>query len=127
MTRTGRTLAEYMDMGAAGLVALSHFVAHLPADSATVCEASGYDGMHSWSSHVRTNAMLADVYDNISALRYTLVASRSKRGKRPKRPKPYPRPWREDKGTKRFGKDAIPVSQFGDWWAEKVKEAERRG
>ena len=34
MTRTGRTLEEYMDMGAAGKVALISFIENLPIDSA---------------------------------------------------------------------------------------------
>lgn len=121
MTRTGRTLAEYIDMGAAGTVALCHFVAHLPADSVTISEASGYDYLPQWTSTLKTNAMLADLYDSISALRYIVTASRSK--KKVKKPKPYPRPWVKDKGIKKIGKDPIPVKDFWGWWDKKVEEA----
>lgn len=125
MTRTGRTLREYLDMGAAGMVALCHFVRHLPADSVTISTVSGYEYLPQWASTLKTNAMLADIYDGISALRYTITASRSK--KKPKKPKPYPRPWVEDKGTRKIGKDPIPVKDFWSWWDIKVKEAENAG
>lgn len=124
MTRTGRTLGEYLDKGAAGIVALCHFVEHLSPDSVLAAEISGYEHMRQWSTQLRTNAMLADLYDAISALRYTVAASRSK--KKIKRPKPYPRPWAKEK-TRKFGKDPIPVKDFWNWWDKQLKEAAKRG
>lgn len=125
MTRTGRTLHEYMTQGAAGLVALCHFVKHLPLDSATAAEQSGYDGLAVWGSTTRTNMLLADIYDAISAFRYVFTISKSKRGKA-KKPRPYPRPWVREK-VRKIGKDPIPVSAFGDWWKKKMKEAKNAG
>lgn len=121
MTRTGRTLYEYMQQGAAGLVALCHFVKHLSADSVLVTEMGGHEGQREWSERQRTNALLADIYDNISGFRYMFASSKSK--KKPRKPEPYPRPWMKPR-KKKLGKDPIPVSKFWDWWDKKMKEAE---
>lgn len=125
MTRTGRTLHEYLAMGAAGIVALCHFLRHLPLDSATAAEVSGYRGIAEWSQTTKTNILMADIYDNISAMRYAFVQSKSKKG-RAKKPDPYPRPWRSD-GKKRIGRGAVPVSKFWGWWDAAVKRARKRG
>ena len=37
------------------------------------------------------------------------------------KPKPLPRPWEKAKHTA-LGKDAIPISQFDDWWESKSKK-----
>ena len=107
MTRTGRTLEEYMDMGAAGKVALISFINYLDRDSALRRELDPNDEYAEWYTTMKTNAILADLYD-------AFVASRTPKGRKAK---PYPRP-EADKQT--IGKGAIPVSQFWDWWNKGV-------
>ena len=107
MTKTGRTLGEYLDMGAAGVVALCHFIDKLDADSALVYEVQGTEARE-WSSRIKTNSILADVFDAVRLFNFSFA-------KDGKTPPPYPRPWGEDK-TERFGKDPIPIDDFDDWW-----------
>ena len=103
MTRTGRTLEEYLNMGAAGLVALISFIENLPIDSALGKSEYPRDEFREWHRTLKTNAILADIYD-------ALVAVHTKKGHRPK---PYPRP-QERKNV--IGDGAIPISEFWDWW-----------
>lgn len=102
MTRTGRTLDEYMDMGAAGMVALISFIKFLPPDSALNQDMNPKDEFGAWYGSYKTNAILADLFDafvraNTDKKRHVI---------------PYPRP-REKRG---IGHGAIPISQFDDWW-----------
>ena len=102
MTRTGRTLGEYMEMGAAGMVALVSFVQYLPIDSALGKSTNPKDEFGVWYSTAQTNTILADIYDILSAVH-------TKKGRKPVM---YPRP--QEKQA--IGKDAIPISDFWDWW-----------
>ena len=113
MTRTGRTLAEYADAGAEGLVALSHLIRYLGPDSMVWREMNAGDETPGWTTTVSTNAILADIYDAIAALgaNYVRVHSKAK-----PYPKPYPRPNEKPDG-KTVGSGAIPVSEFDSWWA----------
>ena len=103
MTRTGRTLSEYMEMGAAGKVALVSFLRFLPPDSAYFREVHPRDEMGAWSSTLKTNSILADIFD-------VIVRANSKKGRKPK---PYPRP---NARTQGIGNGAIPVGEFDKWW-----------
>ena len=91
--------------------ALLSFLKHLPADSAYRRET--VPGIE-WADGRIVPVILADIYDGISAIRYA-YARRNSRSK-PKTPKPYPRPGRESKETKRIGAGAIPVRDFEKWW-----------
>ena len=104
MTRTGRTLDEYMDMGAAGRVALLSFIQYLPPDSALYRELNPDDENGLWFTTLKTNAILADLYDAYARVH-------TKKGHTAK---PYPRPMVKEKA--KLGKDPIPISQFWDWW-----------
>lgn len=102
MTRTGRTLGEYLDMGAAGVVALISFINYLPPDAALRQSLNPADEYAEWYSTKKTNAILADIFD-------LYVHAHSKKGATVK---PYPRPV----GKKSVGKGAIPISEFWSWW-----------
>ena len=102
MTRTGRTLSEYMNMGASGKLALLSFIEHLPPDSALFKEMNPKEEVSDWLSPLMTNVILADLFDMYSSVH-------TKKGKKPVE---YPRP----KKKKTLGKDPIPVSKFWDWW-----------
>jgi hypothetical protein len=103
MTRTGRTLEEYMDMGAAGKVALISFIENLPIDSALGKAIRPKDEFAAWQQTAKTNTILADIYD-------ILTIVHTKKGRNPKL---YPRP--QDRKNI-IGSDAIPIGEFWDWW-----------
>lgn len=102
MTRTGRTLAEYIAMGAAGMVALLSFINYLPPDSALRYSMDPSDEFGEWYTTKKTNVILADLFD-------VFVAANTKKGRKAKE---YPRP----KQKKKIGSGAIPISEFWDWW-----------
>ena len=102
MTRTGRTLTEYMDMGAAGMVALLSFINYLPMDSRLRSAMDPQDEVGEWSTVKKTNIILADIFD-------VFVSANTKKGHKAKQ---YPRP----KQKRKIGSDAIPISEFWDWW-----------
>lgn len=103
-------------MGAAGIVALVHFVKHLGADSALAAAYGAVDA-HDWTTTLKTNVLLADVYDALTWFNYTYVASGSKH--KPKKPKPYPRPWVKGE-VQKFGREPIPIKDFDNWWKEQA-------
>lgn len=102
MTRTGRTLSEYMDMGAAGIVALLSFINFLPPESALTSVTEPGDEFGEWNTIQKTNVILADLFD-------VFVKANTKKGRKAKE---YPRP----KKRRHIGSGAIPISEFWDWW-----------
>ena len=102
MTRTGRTLSEYIDMGAAGMVALLSFINYLPMDSQLRQTMDPKDEVGEWSTVKKTNIILADLFD-------VFVAANTKKGRKAKQ---YPRPKQKHK----IGSGAVPISEFWDWW-----------
>ena len=102
MTRTGRTLTEYMHMGAAGKVALLSFINYLPMDSRLRQAMDPQDEVGEWSTVKKTNIILADLFD-------VFVSANTKKGHKAKQ---YPRP----KQKRKIGSGAIPISEFWDWW-----------
>ena len=70
-----------------------------------------------WSRTLKTNAILADIYDMLAMINANLCAMGS--GKRAKKPKSYSRPGDRDK--KRIGKNALPPDQLGEWMDKKRK------
>ena len=107
MTGTGRTLSEYMAMGAAGRAALVAFIKHAGPGTALRREMGGAEAEEAarWGTALQTNAILADIFD-------AYAQTHSKKGRRPK---PYPRPGARD-GSK-LGKGAIKVRDFEAWWS----------
>lgn len=89
-------------MGAAGKVALLSFITYLPPDSALGREMNPDEESFEWFTTLKTNAILADLFD-------VFVAANTRKGHKPKE---YPRP----KKKQTIGKDAIPISEFWDWW-----------
>ena len=96
--------------------ALHAFVKHLPSNSAFKRELNGGDA--EWSTLLKTNAILADIYDAISSFAVAFVKSR---GGHPKSPKPYRRPGMQSDGQ-HIGKGAVPKGTFMDWWENKSKQ-----
>ena len=119
MTRTGRTLEEYMDMGAAGKVALISFIENLPIDSALGQAINPKDEYGIWYKTLKTNAILADIYDLLQVIHADICALG---GNKKKKITPYPRPGTEEK-NKRIGSGAIPANKLREW----IKERQAHG
>ncbi len=120
MTMTGRCMREWTDIGAAGMVALVHFVRHLDARSALIAETREHgEELREWSCGLRTNSLLADLYDEIAHLLVSFARVHSKH--KVHDPKKYPRPWLDDDSDERrkFGKDPIKIADFADWWTDR--------
>ena len=95
--------------------ALRSFLTHIGANSATAKDLD--PDVAVWSTTTKTNAILADIFDLLAAINANIVAIGSH--KRPKRPKEYPRPGRENKDEKKYGRGAMPVADLRKWIAEK--------
>lgn len=94
--------------------ALRSFVGHLDAGSELVSELSP-ENAH-WQGDSRIAMLLADVFDQLSWLRYEFACANTPKGKsRPKRPRPYPRPGVKAQDES-VGRRPIPVSEFDAWW-----------
>ena len=77
-----------------------------------------------WSMNVKTNEILADLYDLIAVFRYEVTAMLS--GKKPKKPQLYTRPHKDDK-KKIGGKGALPVAELKAWINSKLKGSDDNG
>ena len=114
MTMTGRTLDEYADMGAAGMVALVHFVKHLGQESQLWRALHPDDEMPAWQTRLQTNTILADIHDELAMARRENAVKGT--GKRARRIKPYPRPNAKAKDGQHIGSEAIKIRDFEKWW-----------
>ena len=88
---------------------LGAFVKYLPLDSALKSEMNP-DSAY-WEGSRRVPMLLADLYDGLNGLTYTVSRIG---GVKPKKPKPYPRPG--VKKSNAYGREAIPIKDFEDWW-----------
>lgn len=110
MTRTNYLLDDAG--GTLSWSALNSFVSNLKGDSALARDLGKATG---WEDLVRTNIILADIYDLLQVINADLVALGHSK---PKKIKPYPRPGRED-NTKRIGKGALPKKELREWFRRK--------
>ena len=79
-----------------------------------------------WSSQIKTNSILADIFDMLAAINANLMAIGS--GKAAKRPKPYPRPHQESpEDEMHFGKGALPVDELHKWIEERLNAGSSTG
>ena len=72
-----------------------------------------------WASRIKTNVILADIYDMLASINANLIAIGTKRSA--KRFKPYPRP-KQKKGNdneRHFGSKPLPVADLHRWIEEK--------
>ena len=114
MIKTGYTLEDIGRSLSWG--ALGSFLHHIDLDTETARELSPeYAG---WSTSMKTNAILADIYDVLAMINANLCAMGT--GKRATKPKAYPRPG--DKDKKQIGKNALPPDELKEWFAKKRKE-----
>ena len=96
-----------------GWAELVNFAKHLPETSATF--RANHKDMYMFASELQQSSILADIYDSFQNMLYMFSYSR---GGKPKKPQRFPRPWTDnnDTASKRIGSDAIPISEFNDWY-----------
>ena len=86
------------------------FVHHLPPSSALY--RAMYGEASDFSSALKQSAILADLFDAVSALNFNFAKTHGGKGRKPK---PYPRPWAND-NVQKIGSDPIPISEFNEWY-----------
>ena len=118
LTLTGHELADVGRTLSWG--ALASFLVFEEAGSALDRDINGDDSI--WSDIIKTNGILADIYDQLAQINANLVAIGSRSKSQPV--KPYPRPGVEqNSGNRRhFGKGALPPDELEAWFEKKRKE-----
>ena len=118
LTLTGHELADVGRTLSWG--ALASFLAYERNGSALDRDVNGDASI--WSDIIKTNGILADIYDQLAQINANLVAIGSRSKSQPV--KPYPRPGIEQDGENRrhFGKGALPVNELEAWFERKRRE-----
>ena len=110
-----RTHYQLEDVGGAlTWSSLASFVKNLGTDSALARDLNKSTG---WEDTIKTNAILADIYDLLQVINANLVAFASG-GKKKAKIKPYPRPG-GDGNKKRIGRGPLPLDQLREWIKER--------
>lgn len=89
---------------------LSSFIKNLDSGSALARDLGKSTG---WEDTIRTNAILADIYDLLQRINSNIVAIGG--GKPTKNIKPYPRPGKDEDNTRKIGKGGLPVDELREW------------
>lgn len=78
-----------------------------------------------WGTTMKTNAILADIYDLLAKINHNLVVLG---GGRAGNPKPYPRPGKKagNENERHIGSGALPPAELEKWFEEKRREAQCR-
>ena len=97
--------------------ALKSFLSRVQPGSALNHELN--PGIAEWSTALKTNMILADMFDMLSMIYTQLrVIASHKRGQPPK---PYKRPWEKDRNIQHYGKGALPAKEMREWIKQKQK------
>ena len=75
-----------------------------------------------WAGRMKTNALLADIYDMLAMINANICAMGS--GKKATKPKKYPRP--NDSEKKTIGKKGLPPEELRAWFDKNRKERQTR-
>ena len=112
MTRTHYTIDDIG--GALSWRSLYSFIKFLGTDSAL---ARDLDKSTGWETTIKTNAILADIYDLLHVINAHLVKVG---GGKTKKINPYPRPGGDEDKKRKIGKDAVPVTDLREWIRRKT-------
>lgn len=103
--------------------ALGAFFAYIEPDSALMREIA--PDTYRWSSRLKTNMLLADLWDLLAQINANLVAIGSK--KPAKSVKPYPRPWKKNpEDERKIGSKGLPPDELHKWFDKKRAEHHAR-
>ena len=116
MTRTHYTVDDIG--GALSWSSLASFVKNLRGDSALARDLGTATG---WEDTLKTNAILADIFDLLQVINNNIVALAS-HGKTKKTIKPYPRPGKDENNERKIGKGALPLPQMRKWIEDRRKK-----
>lgn len=98
--------------------ALDSFIKHIGPSSA-LAQDLGYN-LEGWDTRVKTNAILADIYDILQMINRNIIAANSKKHINEKIT-PYPRPGREKK-ERALGRDGLPKNELLAWIEQKRRK-----
>ena len=118
LTKTGHELA---DVGSTlSWRALASFLLYSESGSALYRDVNGDAAV--WAEAIKTNGILADIYDQLAQINANLVAIGSREKAKPATP--YPRPGIEQTAgnMKHFGKGALSPDELEAWFEEKRKQ-----
>ena len=101
--------------GALPWSSLHSFIRYLGTDSALAQDLGKSTG---WETRIKTNAILADIFDLLQAI-YAALALLVSGGKKKVKTKPYPRPGKDDEYTRKIGKGALPYNELREWIKER--------
>lgn len=107
MTKTRYTLDDLG--GALPWRSLLSFIKNLDSGSALARDLGKATG---WEDTLKTNALLADIYDMLQVINANLCAMG---GGKKKTIKPYPRPGKDENKTRKIGSGAMPVNELREW------------
>lgn len=113
MERLGLTLQGAIDRF--GYKAAFEYAGHVASDAGSYTWRSINPKLSEFCSSFKTNVILADIFDAINAFAYMYAKSHVPKGTIVPPPETYPRPWKSD-GRQRFGRGAIPISKFDEWY-----------
>jgi len=108
LTRTNYQLDDVG--GALSWGALNSFIKHLGSDSALARDLGKATG---WEDTLKTNAILADIYDLLQVINANIVAMGG--GRHKQKITPYPRPGKGAENKRQLGKGALPLSELREW------------
>ena len=103
--------------GAISWHSLKAYLEHLPYDSALMRSLNAEQA--EWATRVKTNAILADIFDMLAIINANLCGIGS--GKKPKQPKPYPRPGKKEE-QQTIGKGAVTQQELEEFFERKRKK-----
>ena len=92
--------------------ALYSFVNHLGTDSALARELGKSTG---WETTLKTNEILANIYDQLQLANVNLARYFS-RGKKNPKFTPYPRPGKGDNNSRKIGSDPMTPDELRKWY-----------
>lgn len=113
LTLTGHELADVG--GTLSWGALASFLACVGKGSAIDRELHEEEAQ--WNDTIKTNGILADIYDMMAQINANLVALGERR--KANEPKRYPRPGVEPDNIKHYGADPLPPDDLEAWFRMK--------
>lgn len=121
LTKTGHSIN---DIGRSlSWDALDSFLSNIGLDSALARELK--PDTAAWATTFKTNAILADIMDELAQINSNLVAIGSQKPAR--KVKPYPRPWRQEPADgKKIGSGGLPPAELRKWFKKKRAEHHAR-
>ena len=99
--------------------AFSSFVKGKASDYDSELWRSTHDDMAIWSTTLKTNALLADIYDMLAQINSNMVGGFGH--KKASKIKPISRPWLVDKTKRIGGKGALPKNELREWIKKRMK------